>query len=138
MLSLFLLHFGRHIGTMTFPSDWVDCPPAEAEDANGLIFRVVKTDPPTMEDMKTYEELGIKYGPLCKRRGLSVFKDVRAAMNCVDLFGQFGNLIAAASLNPEHGKVGPTKTKTQPEHHTWWPCQGIDRVSPFTCVNNDV
>jgi hypothetical protein len=39
-----------------FPDDWPDgCPPDDADDASGEIFRLVKTNPPTVGDLQTHK-----------------------------------------------------------------------------------
>jgi hypothetical protein len=65
---------GIKVATRTFPADWADigCPPADAEDASGEVFRIAKNDPPTDEDFLSYHEMGITRGPEILRRGLSI------------------------------------------------------------------
>lgn len=122
---------------MTYPCHWRDCPPIDAVDANGVVFRVVKSSPPTDTDFLTYEEMGKGYGPPCKRRGLSIFVDFAAAQHCIDLFGQFGNIIAKGNLTPKHGRIKKTQTTPQPDHYTWWPYVGVQRSGLFECVTDN-
>ncbi|HEX7375931.1 MAG TPA: hypothetical protein VF278_02410 [Pirellulales bacterium] len=44
---------------MSFPIDWPsDCPPTDSQDAAGLVFRIVKNDPPVAADLATHRETG--------------------------------------------------------------------------------
>lgn len=122
-----------------FPTEWADhnCPPDDATDAAGAIFRVIKDTIPTDDDFLTHHEKGVRRGPECLRRGLSVFQDLKAAQHCVDLFGQFGKHIATADLEPQHGKLKHTGNDRQPDHHTWWPYVGVQRTGMFVCVTQN-
>lgn len=42
---------------MKFPEDWQNCPPDDAEPANGVYFRVGRHHPPTADDFKSQAEL---------------------------------------------------------------------------------
>lgn len=126
-------------GDLRFPTDWAehDCPPADATDASGLTYRVIKDTTPVDDDFLTHHEKGVRRGPECLRRGLSVFQDLKAAEHCVDLFGQFGKHIARAELEPQHGKLKHTGNDKQPDHHTWWPYVGVRRTEMFVCVTQN-
>ncbi|HEV3255254.1 MAG TPA: hypothetical protein VG013_00105 [Gemmataceae bacterium] len=117
---------------MTFPEDWPDrCPPDDAEDANGEVFRVAKANPPTADDFKSYYELGVKRGDLVLRCGVSVFRLVLDAEHASRKFRNMGKVIAKAVLRAEHGK---TKQTGRPTHTTWWPYVEVDRRSLFAVV----
>lgn len=119
---------------MTFPDDWPPgCPPEDAEDAQGEVFRVVKKQPPTDDDFKTYHEQGIVRGDPILRCGLSVFRLASDAEHASRKFRNMGKLIAKALLQAEHGK---TKQTGKPTHTTWWPYREVDRLSLFIVVSS--
>jgi len=117
---------------MKFPDAWPkDCPPSDAEDADGVVFRVVKHNPPEEEDTATHMETGrLPKAPPCLRCGLSVFREMRDAAHQRQLLPKLGNLIASATLLPEHGKTKLTKGQ-RPTHTTWWAYEGVNRHSLF-------
>lgn len=120
---------------MKFPDNWPDdCPPADAEAANGNYFRVGKNNPPVADDFKSHAERGIapSANP-CMRAGLSLLRSTDDATHQTNLFPKLGKLIFCGSLSAEHGKTKLTGGKL-PTHTTWWPYEGIDRVAPFVCV----
>ena len=117
---------------MQFPKSWPpDCPPADAQDAQGEHFRVASSNPPGADDFKSCAELGKfpKADP-CKRVGLSLLRTLDDAIHQTKLFPMRGNLIFRGDLNPSHGKTLLTKGRL-PTHTTWWPFEGIDRAAPF-------
>lgn len=117
---------------MTFPDDWpAGCPPDDAEDASGDVFRVVKANPPTPEDLKSYHELGISRGDPILRCGISVFRLLSDAEHASRKFRNLGKVLAKAALQPQHGK---TKQTGRPTHTTWWPYVEVDRVALFAVV----
>ena len=117
---------------MSFPADWPEgCPPDDAEDANGEVFRIVKSDPPTAADFQSYHEMGMARGYPCRRCGLSVFRSRSDAEHASRAFRNLGKVITEGMLLPEHGK---TKQTGRPSHTTWWPYEGVHRVSLFVVV----
>ncbi|MFZ4789766.1 MAG: hypothetical protein ACOYMW_02505 [Candidatus Competibacteraceae bacterium] len=120
---------------MQFPANWPEkCPPADAEDADGKVYRLVRSDPPTINDFRSHAELGkMLKAPPCLRHGLSTFRRYEDAHHQRDLLPMLGDRIAAAELKPEHGKTKLTSGK-QPTHTTWWPGEHVDRASLFRGV----
>ena len=119
---------------MKFPDDWPqDCPPAGTPEADGVVFRIAKTDPPTAADVETHFEGGrMPKAPACLRCGLSVF-DLRAdAVHMSMLFSRIGAYVAEIELRPPHGKTELTPGR-RPSHRTWWPHEGVDRLA---CVRS--
>ncbi len=123
---------------MEFPDGWPDeCPPPDAEEASGIVFRIVKNDPPKAEDMASHHETGkLPKAPPCLRCGLSVFRDLRDAVHQRLLLPRLGNWIAQGTLRAEHGKTKLTTGK-QPTHTTWWVYGGVERTSLFTVVSEE-
>lgn len=119
-----------------FPANWPEnCPPLDAEDARGTVYRLVKSDPPIADDFRSHAELGkMPKAPPCLRHGLSTFRRHEEASHQRDLFPALGDKIAMAELKPEHGKTKLTQGK-QPTHTTWWPYEEVHRASLFRCVD---
>jgi len=123
---------------MTFPEGWPNnCPPADAVDASGVVFRIVNNEPPMAADFVSHFESGkLLKAPDCLRRGLSVFRELGDAVHQRRLFPRLGRLIARGTLLAEHGKTRLTTGK-QPTHTTWWSYKDVDRASPFSIVQEE-
>ncbi len=119
--------------THVFSDGWPDgCPPGDALDAAGVIFRIVDNSPPTAADFVTHFESGrLPKAPVCLRCGLSVFEEFGDAVHQRRLLPKLGRLIAQGTLSAEHGKTKLTTGK-QPTHTTWWSYRDVDRASLFT------
>lgn len=119
-----------------FSENWPDgCPPKEAEDADGLYFRIGKSNPPADNDFKSHEEMGKQLGgDECMRRGLSVFGEIEDARHLMHIFPKIGSYVYSAQLQPKDGKIKPTPSRKHPSHITWWPYSGIERASLFRLV----
>jgi len=122
----------------TFPPG---CPPEDAEDAAGIVYRIVKMNPPESDAFKTHAELGkMPHACPCLRHGLSTLRSYEDACHQRDLFPRLGKLIFAGELQPEHGKTKLTPAKL-PTHTTWWVYEEVDRASlfkPFEQANGPV
>jgi hypothetical protein len=123
---------------MHFPNTWPgDCPPQEALDAEGDVFRIVNNDPPIADDLASHFETGkLPKAPACLRCGLSVFREVRDAVHQQLLIPKLGQWIAKATLKAEHGKTKLTNGK-QPTHTTWWTYDGVNRAILFAVVREE-
>jgi hypothetical protein len=123
---------------MNFPTYWQDdCPPADAIDAAGKVYRVVKADPPTLDDFATHFETGrLPKASACLRCGLSVFREVQDAIHLKKLFPKIGKWVAEGDLYPSHGKTKLTSGK-QPTHTTWWVYENVDRRQPFSVIEEN-
>jgi hypothetical protein len=120
---------------MTFPEGWPnDCPPAEAIDASGMIFRIVNREPPAPEDFVSHFEAGkLPKAPPCLRCGLSVFQELGDAIHQRRLLPKLGRLIARGEVFAQHGKI-KLATGKQPTHTTWWAYRDVNRASLFSIV----
>lgn len=106
---------------------------------NDTVFRVTKGNPPVADDMLSDAELGkpMMYPTttgICKSHGLSVYTDRRDAVHARRLFpAGGGTYIATAVLTVNDGVIARTPLKSIPNssRHTWWPCDGVDRLSLF-------
>lgn len=121
-----------------FPTDWpANCPPQDAIDADGVVFRLVRNDPPQHKDLESHHESGrIPKAPPCLRCGLSVFRELRDAAHLRHLMPKLGKWIAQATLQANHGKTKLTKGQ-QPTHTTWWAYDGVQRSTLFTIIQEE-
>ncbi len=120
---------------MVFPHNWpAECPPEDAEHANGWVFRLVRNNPVSAEDFKSHKEVGrAPQAPECLRCGLSVFRNREDAEHLHKLFPRLGKFIARGELQELHGRVKLTIGR-QPTHTTWWAHEGVVRHAPFVDV----
>lgn len=126
-------------GSQGFP-DWFapDCPPSDAADASGAIFRFVSSSPINPEEFRSYHETGeLPNAPPCQRCGLSVFRrieDVRALLfHLWKAYPKrtYGPHVVKRDLVPADGK---TKATGKHGHQTWWAREGVERHESFEFV----
>lgn len=124
--------------SLQFPDDWpTDCPPGDASDAEGLVYRIVKNHPPQEADFASHFERGrLPKAPPCLRCGLSVFRELRDAVHQRHLLPKLGRWIARGKLHAGHGKTKPTPTHI-PTHATWWAYGEVPRASLFAVVSEE-
>ncbi|MEQ5801950.1 hypothetical protein [Halomonas sp. H10-9-1] len=122
-----------------FPDGCPDgCPPSDAEDANGQVYRVCRANPPVAKDFASHVELGkVRGGDECMRCGLSVFRNEADARQLTKLFPKLGKWVFSGRLTPEAGKIKPTPARQRPSHTTWWPYAGVDRAAAFQPVDEE-
>ena len=120
---------------MNFPLDWpANCPPLDAEPADGEVYRIVRNNPMQTIDAATHRETGrLPKATACLRCGLSVFSELRDVLHQRELFPKLGDFIAIANLAKKDGKMKLTQGRF-PSHLTWWPYLEVDRVRLFTLV----
>jgi len=118
---------------MNFPDSWPsDCPPQDAVDAEGDVFRIVNNDQPTADDFLTSFETGAFPNRLaCLRCGLSVHRIRADAIHTKTKYPKLENRIAKGTLAKECGK---TKRTGQASHTTWWVYEGVNRASIFALI----
>lgn len=118
---------------MTFLEKLPDgCPPDDAIkiDYEVGVFRLVKTDPPTDSDFKSYRKLNPikKYDvPECIACGLSVYADIESIKNLIKLPSLKKKKICRVNLSSGAGFI--KATGKDPMHRTWWPFQSFDIIS---------
>ncbi len=112
-----------------------DCPPPEASDAGGVVFRFATRNPVAAEDFLSHHELGLapKAKP-CSRAALSVYRTIASGRRRLRQLrerdpARFGPHIAEGSLAAEHGKI--MQEGVDPDHHEWWAYEGVQRHAPF-------
>lgn len=99
------------------------CPKADAYEFEGITYRVVRTDPPTREDLLTYLELNlIPTADTCKRGSISLFSTLDKAQHRLEISPHLGNFVASISLTSAHGRVGQVSSSG---HIDWWPYLGM-------------
>jgi hypothetical protein len=124
---------------LKFSEQWPpNCPPNDAIDASGIVYRLVNHDPPQSDDFQTHFETGkLPKGPPCMRCGLSVFRTLHDAVHLRKLFSRLGKWIAMATLSTLQRKTKLT-SGSQPTHTTWWVYDGVERASLFSVVEEEV
>lgn len=119
-----------------------DCPPSDAVEATGEVFRCCKREIPLPADMETHEESGrLPEAVPCLRRALSVFTDRSDAEHQARAFLRFWRRasVTKATLSPEHGVTKLTPGK-QPTHTSWWPSKDLTpaaRAKLFTSIGRE-
>lgn len=118
-----------------WPTDFPpDCPPAAAAPADGVFYRIVKTDPPGLGDFVSLYHLNrelaerrVNRGATrCETMGLSIYAELNDAAKAAIQFSDIGDWIVRLTLAPVAGKILPTPRyhpnapQNGDSHHTWW------------------
>lgn len=113
---------------MQWPDYFPDnCPPDNAREASGEVYRLVDNNPPTPEDFQSWREQHPneqcpKSVTECQASGLSVFTsmdDVNMARQKVKRLRK--KKIAHSNLTSDLGRILHTPSQNTGEsHHTWW------------------
>lgn len=87
-------------------------------------YRIVKTDPPNLEDFKSYRELGIlllRTDAESRRLadGISVYATLAQARRAARSQPFLGRFIAEVVI-PDDGSLTLARTGKKPGHHTIW------------------
>lgn len=103
------------------------CPPEDAADASGAVFRLVDDRDLTSGAFRVhvdmYPQHHVNDDPhrYCEACGLSVFRSKDGANQLRKIARRFRNsLLATATLSPEHGKLKHTPRTPDCTHYTWW------------------
>ena len=123
---------------VTFPKTWpTACPPQDAVNADGEVYRIVDHDPPVSADLASHFETGrLPRASPCLRCGVSVFREPRDAEHQRSLMPKLGRWISKGALHIDHGKTKLTAGH-QPTHTTWWAYEGVNRAGLFTIVREE-
>jgi len=95
------------------------CPAEGAAGTGGDVYRFVRNDPPTPDDMRSWLELGLGKDRDCQRAALSCsitrehLEEVRRAVPL-----RRTDRIARATLRAEHGKLAQTGSAAA--HYSLW------------------
>lgn len=108
------------------------CPKADVGESEGTAYRVVRTEPPTREDLLTYLELKLLMtADTCKRGSISLFSTLEQAQHRLEISPHLGNFVASVSLTNAHGRVGKPSSSG---HIDWWPYVGMRKPEDFKVV----
>lgn len=105
------------------------CPPEAAEEIidKKEVFRLVKTQPPTLADFKSQraeKPQAVFHGVTeCQALGLSVFTERQDSEKALKLPVLRGRFVCRVSLGAGAGRIQQTG---RPSHHTWWPLAEFD------------
>lgn len=119
------------------------CPLPGAEPAAGAAFRVVEHNPPTDADFLSLHDRGEtpktkqSKPALCRRRALSVYRDVADARHHLKKYAAAlagRGRVAAKVLTPDLGVVLLWPTPDMPTHAEWWCADGADRKTGFLVI----
>jgi hypothetical protein len=112
-------------------SNWPpNCPPADAVDVGGDVYRVVLSNPPSADDFKSYHELDIPGGTPCRRRAISVYGTRVQACHRARMSPHLGTTVARGELEACHGKMKLTNPKSG--HIEWWCAADLDCTERMT------
>lgn len=109
------------------------CPPCEAKDVEGVIFRFTNKNTPHKRDFLSHYELGRATG--CQSMGLSVFTSIEACEEFKEKVPFARNKkISSANLNNDYGKFANTPSTNSKRHMTWWVSCNLSE--PWTLFSN--
>jgi len=114
-----------------FPSD---CPPDTAADATGVYYRLSKTVPVTGDFLQTpYDHMGAKRDS-CEGRALSVFDEVKHAVEMYKLRPTIGRHVMKVELRTSCGVIDLEPNSSTNSHRNWWIDLGITLASFTTTL----
>lgn len=122
-----------------FPSQ---CPPEEALEVSGRIFRLISKDGPKEFDFKSHyerEPAGGRTGSECISRGLSVlrsYQDCEVLKKAVPALRK--KLVAEAQLESGVGLIGETPSYSCAGHCTWWRSITVEEACELFALSNSV
>lgn len=123
-----------------FPNN---CPPQEAEDAAGFVYRLISDSYPDAEDFKSWREQNMdKELPTgvteCQASGLSIYRDKVDADKLIRKVPRFKkSRTALGLLTPDLGKILNTPSRSSLSHHTWWIPAEVQPWTIFKVVNSN-
>ncbi|MGA9379022.1 MAG: hypothetical protein WBV73_09660 [Phormidium sp.] len=121
-----------------FPSD---CPPENAKNAFGEVYRLINHDSPSPDDFRSWrEENRNKQCPEgmteCQVCGISVFTDKADADRVIKRIPRFRRAKPAlGQLTAELGVILHTPSRLSQSHHTWWIPVGAEPWTVFKIVD---
>jgi hypothetical protein len=120
-----------------------DCPPQDAQDASGEIYRLVNHSPPHSDDFRSWREENVgKALPNgvteCQAGGLSVYRNKMDACRTIRRIPRFKKAQPALGvLAPSLGKILCTPSREGQSHHTWWVPVNIQPWTIFQITSVD-
>ena len=120
-----------------------NCPPEDAEPASGIVYYLVRNNPPQEEDfIPGIEKHPSVYGrrppdQICQAHGFSVFTNIEDALKIKRRRNGFKDTEpAVGELTPECGVIKSTPSRACYSHHTWWPPNDMEIWSLFQIVTD--
>lgn len=113
------------------------CPPLDAEDTSGTVFRAIPDLPICEKHFKSWvkAEHPSARPHDCRHWGLSVWTSLEAVQHAREINTLMrSSYIASADLAVGDGLIKATPTKPQPEHHTLWCDIATDMPPKFEIV----
>ena len=115
-----------------------ECPPDGAEeiDAPRVVYRLVRSNPPTDDDFRS--QLAERPDRIfrniteCQARGLSVRTNLDSAMELMGFRTMRGRMLCQVQL--DHGAGRIMQTGEDPDHSTWWPLADYDILANCSLV----
>jgi hypothetical protein len=97
------------------------CPPDDARNAEGVVFRIVVGAVFDPDDFKSHAELNKARGaPPCARCGVSVYDSLVNACHRLRISPHLGSAIAEGELEAATGRLSAPNRQG---HMEWWPYQ---------------
>jgi len=115
-----------------------DCPPEEAQPANGTVYRMLKGNTPTPDDFLSFRELkpGKAYPSDCIASGLSVYTELAGIRQLQRRVPRFREAtVGQGKLDPVHGTIKGTPSQLHASHHTWWLAQEAQPWTFFSAID---
>lgn len=119
-----------------------NCPPREAEEASGEVYRLVDSNPPVAKDFRSWYELKPEktyedQAKECQAHGLSVYTQKSSIFS---LFNRIPRLrkkkkVALGKLTPDLGVMLNTPSSEDDLHHTLWVAIGKEPWTVFQVVD---
>ena len=112
-----------------------DCPPADAEFASGVVYRIVENNPPDKDDFipmansRTRNFKGLKTPEQkCIAHGISVFRSIEEALEAKGNSKHLSDSSkpAVAELTPLCGLIEGGTSRRYNSHFTWWPPEDME------------
>jgi hypothetical protein len=118
----------------TWPDHYPDkCPPDNANQPSGDIFRFTNRTNPKYKDFMSYYELqpnGDWGGKACQSRGISVFTSVEDSIAAAAIVPALKKKhLSKAELPPNSGVIATTPPDNSRNHNTLWPLINAEDLS---------
>ena len=119
---------------MSFPREWaVGCPPSDSASADGIVYRIVVSNPCRVSDFLSFNEKKRVLRSLpcpCMPLGLSVFSNKDDAVWMSRSMPRLGKFLARGNLSSVDGVTMLTPGQ-RTSHTTWWPSCECVRLELF-------
>lgn len=113
------------------------CPPDDAGDLTGDVYRLVDGNPPSDWDFQSKHQRSQSLSKAgdCLACGLSILRSWTDAERLKQRIPGMRKKSIAVGIIPEPlGKTKATPTRNQAGHHTWWVPDGVEVKVLFTVI----